>query len=172
MGGSRCRSLQPKTRQSSRSVVEELRKELRKSEIEDTTGRPTVPTNLGTWRLTETGLLTREHSGTEPCPPLHFCRKCVACSSCGTSNKWNRCCSCLCSLPSSYLFSLPVLSGWASVIDYVPSPSRTRWPKVRCTQKWVLLLCGEREGQCREGFVMGRIRRRGGRQAVIRIQSE
>jgi hypothetical protein len=40
--------------------------------VKDTTRRPTEPTNLGPWGLTETGPPTREHAEAGPGPPTHL----------------------------------------------------------------------------------------------------
>ena len=49
MDGGRCRDPQPNIRQSPGSLVEEWGIEVSKSELKDTTRRPTETTNIGPW---------------------------------------------------------------------------------------------------------------------------
>ena len=59
--------------------------------VKDTLRRPTEPTNLGPWGLTEIEPLIKEQSGTGPRSPAHISR-CAAWSTCGSPNSWSRGC--------------------------------------------------------------------------------
>jgi hypothetical protein len=117
--------------------------------VKDTIGRPKEPNNLGSWELTEPGPPTRKHAGLDLDPAHIYSKLQLGIHVVPLTSVVG---SVSVSVPCQLIpFSLPILCGWVSVGEDVPSPAGTRCPRVR----WYPM------GWGKEGFIRVGLEREG-----------